>query len=177
MAVKLNLLPQGAAVSGSLGKTLKSIKSFGIIALGMFLFFILGVSGFLVYSSISLKGLTIQEESLKARIKSQETTEQKIVLLKDRLTKISKVQSTPSVQKSLDKAGGVVASLPAGAVLTELGLDLKKTDMSLIFRSSLDLNSFLGFVKTSGEFKRVSLTAFNFNPLSGYSIGLRFFDN
>ncbi|MEK7470515.1 MAG: hypothetical protein AAB622_00705 [Patescibacteria group bacterium] len=177
MAVKLNLLPQGAVVSGGLGKTLKSIKSFGIIALGIFLFFILGVSGFLVYSSIKLTGLSTQEESLKARIKSQESREQRIVLIKDRLARILKVQSTPSVQKNLNKIEGIVASLPEGTVLTELSLDLKKTDLSLIFKSGSDLNNFLGSVKTKSEFKRASLTAFSFNPLSGYSVGLRFFEN
>ena len=177
MAVKLNLLPAGANVTPVLAKTLRLIKTLGIVALGLFLFFILGVSGYLIYTNISLRNLTTQEENLKTRIKDQETVEQKMVLLKDRLGKIVKVKSSPTVQKGLESAEAIITSLPAGAILTERNLDQKKTDMSLVFGSSLDLNTFLTVVKTTGEFKRASLTAFSFNPSSGYSIGLRFFEN
>lgn len=177
MAVKLNLLPQGSAVPPSLGKALKLIRTLGIVALCLFLFFVLGVSGFLVFSSIKLQGLTAQSEDLKAKIKSQETTEQKMVLLKDRLGKITKVKSTPSIQKNLDNAGLLTDKIPEGTILTELNIDQKKTDISLIFNSSVNLNTFLNSARSNSYFKRATLTAFSFNPQTGYSVGLRLFVN
>lgn len=177
MAVKLNLLPQEAVIAPGFGKTLSTIKTVGIVGLAVFLFFALGITGFLIYSSLSLQALTTQQANLKIRIKTQETTEQKMVLLKDRLAKISTVKSSPSIQKDLSQAGSLLASLPVGVALSELNLDQKKTDMSLIFATSSDLNSFLAFVKTKTEFKRATLTAFSFNPLNGYTLSLRFFDN
>lgn len=177
MPIKLNLLPQSATVSTGLGKTLKQVKTVGIVLLGLFLFFVLGVSGYLVYGSINLSNLTNEEDSIKSRIKSQETVEQRMVLLKDRIAKINKARTSPSVQKNLSSVNSLITALPEGVVLTELNLDQKKTDLSLMFGTSNSLSSFLELVKTNAGFKRAALTAFSFNPVSGYTVGLRFFDN
>ena len=80
MAVKLNLLSQGKEVSG-VWKNFKIYKIFWNYCFGNIPVFYSWRIRFLVYSSIKLTGLSTQEESLKARIKSQES-KAKIVLIK-----------------------------------------------------------------------------------------------
>ena len=176
MSVKLNLLPLGSAIPPSLGKVLGQIRTVAIVAISLFLFFVLGVSGYLVYSQIRLQTLTAGSDNLKLKIKERETTEQKIILLKDRLGKITIARASPSIQKNTDNAGVIADSLPEGTILTELSIDQKKTDISLVFGSSAGLNLFLDSVPANSYFKRATLTAFSFNPQTGYSIGLRLFE-
>ncbi|QQG41385.1 MAG: hypothetical protein HYV90_04475 [Candidatus Woesebacteria bacterium] len=168
MAVTLNLLPAEYTVSGPLGKILKVVRMLNVILLSGFIIFGLGLAAFFVFSSIQLQGISSEVDALKSQIVSQEKTEQKAVLLKDRLSKIKAVQAVASSNKILNKIEPFLANIGQNSSLNELDIDPQKLDLTVIFRSNSELGVFLSTLRGSDVFKSVTLTTFGFNPASGY---------
>jgi Tfp pilus assembly protein PilN len=173
MAVKLNLLPQGTSATGTLGKVLKTTKMFGVILIAFFLIFALGISAFFIVSSITLKNLNSDLDSLKSQISALESTEQQAVLLKDRLAKIKTALAIPSAIKNLEGVNPYVSNLPPAASLTELNVDAQKVDFSIQFGSTSDLSAFLRSLSETKNFPVGVLTEYSFNPASGYLVSVR----
>jgi Tfp pilus assembly protein PilN len=173
MAVKLNLLPQGTSISGSLGKALKLTKMLGVIAAAFFLVFALGLSALFILNTITLNRLNSDVNTLKGQITALESTEQKAVLLKDRLSKIKTALLLPSAVPNLDKVNSLVAALPPATILSELNVDPQKVDLTIRFNATGDLSTFMKSLATSKSFTSVVLTTFGYNPSSGYTVGVR----
>jgi len=171
MAVKLNLLPPELAVDKNLGAALKITRSLGIISLAAFILFVVGVSGFFIFDSITLKNLNTDVNTLTSQISVQSTSEQQIVLLKDRIKKISSIQSTPTSLSNLIAIDPFLSNLSSTATIGELNVDSQKMNLLVNFKSNDDLSNFLKNMSNSGVFKTVTLTSFGLNPSSGYSVG------
>ena len=99
MATKINLLPPGFGVTGNLGKILKAVRMVGVIGLAFFLVFGLGISIYFIVSTITFNALKSETNSLKEQVKTLQTTEQQIVLLKDRIGKINMALGLPEAIK------------------------------------------------------------------------------
>ena len=174
MPIKLNLLPAEYVVSGALGRILKTTRSLGVIFLAAFLIFVFGLGAFFVVSTLQLRNAAGSEADLKSQIATEEQSEQKIVLLKDRLKKIKTTLALPSSTKNLENLDPFISSIGGGATLTELAVDSGKADVSINFKNNSDLSAFLGNIDTIKTFKSVIMTTFGFNPASGYLVSLRF---
>lgn len=172
MAVKLNLLPPELAVDKNLGTVLKLARSLGIIVLAAFILFVVGVSGFFVYDSIVLKNLTADVATVTNQIKSMGADEQQIVLLKDRIKKISSVKSIPTGMPNLIAVDPFISNLSSNSSISSLNVDPQKIELLINFKTNDDLSSFLKSFSTSTAFKTVTLTSFSLNPTTGYSLGL-----
>ena len=170
---KINLLPEEYNLKTGFNAVLKILKKLTLILTLLFIIFIIGSSAFLIVSSISLNSLVASNESLKSEIKSRETIETKLVLLKDRLSKIKMVTPQVALGKSLDDIEPVLAEA-SDATVGELSLDSEKTDTSLTFTSSASLSAFLQRLTTSSVFSSIVMNSFGLNPVTGYLISLRF---
>lgn len=173
MAINLNLLPQEYSVKSGLGAVIKVVWSLTIVLLVVFLVFVLGVSGFFFISSSDLNRVSANVDSLKNQVKAQETTEQRLVLLKDRLGKIKGVQSQSSLSKSLADIDSVLGTVSGGTV-GELNVTSLKTDASVVFGSSQGLGDFFKNLISSDKFNSIIMTSFGFNPITGYLVSLKF---
>lgn len=172
MAVKLNLLPPEYTTTKGLGSLLKATRALGIISIAVFIVFTLGVSAFFVISTLTLKNLNSDLDSLKGQISSQEKSEQQIVLLKDRLSKIKSIIGTEDASNVLSDVNPYVTGLPTDSTLGELDLDSLSADFSVTFRSNSNLSAFMSQISQVKEFQNVRLTSFAYNPESGYTIGV-----
>lgn len=172
MAVKMNLLPPEYTTSGTLAKFLKASKALGVIALGVFIVFTVGISAFLVFSTITLNNLNSDVNSLKTQITAEEQTETQIVLLKDRLSKIKKVLADDNVAKNLKSSEPVISLLGPNANLTQLDVGESKVDLSASFTASSDMAKFIQAVSATTSFKTINSTGISFSPNVGYIVGL-----
>ncbi|KKR85150.1 MAG: hypothetical protein UU32_C0037G0009 [Candidatus Woesebacteria bacterium GW2011_GWB1_41_10] len=169
----INLLPPELKTGGIFGKAIKAVRSLTLILLSLFLVFGFGVAGFFILSSIELRNLTANGTSLKEQIKVLEVTEQKMVLLKDRIGKIRTAMNSPSVISGFEGVNLILSSLSSDSSVSELAVDSTKIDLSLAFRSPGDLSGFLTNLKNSTFFKSIVLTSFGFNPQTGYLVAVR----
>jgi Tfp pilus assembly protein PilN len=174
MPVKLNLLPQGLLISKSLGKALKTIKALNVILSVAFLVFALGMGAYFVLSTITLNGVQNKVDKLKTQVIAQESSEQQLILLKDRIQKISTVKALPNTFKNVENINSLLTGLSGESSISQLDVGQAKVDLSMIIKSNNDLTSFLRSVENTNLFKTVILSSFGYSPVGGYTLGISF---
>lgn len=174
MAVKLNLLPQDHIVSGSLSKILKIVRPANIILLFLFLILALGISGYFILSSLTLKDLNTSKTELTNQINSQEKAQQQVILLKDRLAKIKIILTNTQLNYNLKTVEPLLTNIADTDELSELSLDPQKTDIKLVFKSNSFLKTFLDNLANQEAFAAIIMETFNYTPQNGYSFELSF---
>ena len=172
MATKINLLPPGFGVTGNLGKILKAVRMVGVIGLAFFLVFGLGISIYFIVSTITFNALKSETNSLKEQVKTLQTTEQQIVLLKDRVGKINMALGLPEAIKNLDAIEPFISNLSSSASLNQLEIDAQKIDLSFQFRSTADTSAFIKSLSDMKDFRSVVLTSFGYDSTNGYTVGI-----
>jgi len=170
MPANLNLLPPELTVSKSLANLLKTLRAVNVIAIAAFLIFGVGMAAFFVISSVSLSGINNNITNLESQVKAQSASEQKMVLLKDRLTKISSAQKTPSSVPNLASISPLLLGLSPSAAVTQLQISPTTVKLSINLTNNTDLSLFLASVKESKYFKTINMTGFSLGPTTGYSV-------
>jgi Tfp pilus assembly protein PilN len=174
MAVKLNLLPADYNLTGPLGQIVKAVRPLNVILLALFLITGLGMGAYFAFSLISLNGLRAENEILKSQIQEMSAAQQQIVLLKDRLTQIKTAQAIPGASENLANISPILNLVAGNSQLSELDVDSRKTNVSIVFKSSSDLSNFLDGVSSNKKYPSVSLNAFNYSPSVGYQVNFNF---
>lgn len=172
MAIKINLLPPESTISGPVAQMMKVARMLNVIFLGVFLVVGFGLGVFFVVSSLQLQDLNATNNKLKGQITAQETSEQQLVLLKDRLAKIQTVKNLPDTTKNMVKVDPFIRELVGNTSLTELEVDAQKTDLSVLFRTNSDLTNFLKSMSDNKVYKSSILSSFGYNPSSGYLVSV-----
>ncbi len=173
--IKLNLLPPELAVDKNVGRILKTLRALNLILVATFLVFTLGISAFFVVSSITLRNSLASIETLKGQIKTRQTSEQQIVLLKDRIKKITIARNIPNSLNNLSAVDPLLLSLSPDSSVTGLDVDPEKIGLLVNFKSTSDLTTFFEGLSSSTAYKTVTLSSFGFNPVAGYLAGLSVF--
>lgn len=173
MAVNLNLLPQDFQISKSAGNAIKTMKALGVILIVVFIVFCIGLGAFFVYSKISLNKLQSNVDELKLQVKAQEKSEQQLILLKDRLGKISSVRSSAGALSNINSMDTVLANVSEASSVDEASINPNKMNLTLSIRSNDDLSTFIGNLKNSTAFTSVSLTSFGYSS-KGYLLDVGF---
>jgi hypothetical protein len=177
MPVKLNLLPQEFLVSKSLNSVLKTVRAMNVILSVAFIIFALGVGGYFLISRNTLNSTESKVDQLKTQVLAQESSEQQLILLKDRLAKISTVGSSQGTLKSIDNVDALLNGLSTNTSIEQMDAGSSKIDLSVIIKSNADLTKFMGNVADTNSFKSITLTSFGYSPLTGYALGLSFGEN
>jgi Tfp pilus assembly protein PilN len=170
MAVKFNLLPPELSVSKRLSSTLKILRALDVIGIAVFLIFGIGLGAFFIISYLSLKNINSTNDKLKSQVTAQQASEQKIVLLKDRIKKIMAVQKMPNILPSLEVAEPFLTNLSSLTSISQMQIDATAIDLSLNFRANADLSTFLSAIEVSKVFKTVTMSTFSLSPTTGYLI-------
>jgi len=131
------------------------------------------MGGFFVFSSFQLRDVSSENDALKAQITAQSTSEQRLVLIKDRLKKVRTVKGLTSSQENLANFETLNASTGASVDLTEVDISPQKVDLSVRLDSNNELTSFMTALTGSSVFEKITLTSFGFNPVGGYLANIR----
>lgn len=174
MAVKLNLLPSDYVVSDSVASVLRIVHPLNLILLGLFLVSGLGMAAFFIFSSITIKNLNATNNTLKNQIQSQQTAQQQVVLLKDRLTKIKKAFTKPSAVKNLALVDPILARALGTSSIVSLEVDAQKTVVSVNFKTNSSLTDFLANLNSLTTFSSISMNLFRYTPGEGYTVEFAF---
>lgn len=168
----INLLPTELKSSKEVLNTSRLLTRLAI-AFG----FVLAVSGLagagvLYYLSNQAELATSKRAELQNNVQSLESTEQKVVLMRDRVTKISEVLADRSKYDLISKYENLLLQMPPEAVLEEAELDTDISKLTIVVPTSLDLEQVLAIVESEGQYSRVKLDNLDYNPSSGYEIVL-----
>lgn len=170
MPVKLNLLPENFQVGKGVTKIVKMSKSLSVITMVVFMLFSLGLGAYFIFSKITLDKSQKEVDQLKAQIKALEGSEQQLVLLKDRLAKISTIKSTPNALKNIVNFDSILANISSNSVIDEVNITSSKINTSYKLASNADFSTFISNLKNTQFFNNVDLLSTNFNPRDGYLV-------
>ncbi len=170
MATKINLLPVELGAGRSILQVARTLNKVSIIAGVVFL--VVGVSG-IVYLFLLQRQVTDQvnkNNQLQTSIKNLQATEQKLVLIKDRIGKIKTILSQKTAYDNSGNIQNILLGLPSDVVLGEAEISPAQIRFSVTSKTSLGMVSFLTNLTSQSKYKQMVLKNFNFRPSSGYSI-------
>lgn len=170
----INLIPPDFAPTGKTAKLARLIRNTGLVLFSIFLVSTLVMIGIFIYYAVSLTSVKAKENQLKNSIASLESTEQKLVLIKDRLGYANTILNKETSLVHIDKLG-LITQVP-GINLTRSEMISIKNDSSLVITDLGSLSNLFSRLKTGEIYKHVILNSFNFNPASGYQVSLTMSD-
>lgn len=161
------------ARSVSFAKGLNKLSFVGVILLSLLI--IITISLFLFYSA-EFKKVNAIVASLKDQVLLLEKSEQKLILIKDKLGKINYVKSLPSSENNINqfKKLNEIVSLSSDSAFTEIDIGSVKTEVSLFSKDSTALSSVLSSFVEIKDYIKITLSSLGFSPLSGFSSSLIF---
>jgi hypothetical protein len=172
MAKNINLLPIEMSTGKEVGKFIRTLKTINFIAL--LLTIVIAGGGVAAHYMLTSQLSSIESDkiTLTSTIKNLETTEQSLVLLKDRLQKINQVLSIRTIEDSYITQKQIVDDLPVGASVKESEIASDKSNLSVMASSSRDVVEITKNL-TDSKFKKVFLDSVTFTPLIGYLLSFK----
>lgn len=173
---QINLIPSEMTVPTRIVNLSKLIYKVSIIGTIALILIVITLISSLVYFNIQYRNSIANTNILKTKITDLEKSEQKLVLAKDKLSKIVYIKSINSVDNELinfqDFKNSISGS--SGTTFTEISIDPIKTETSLVFQNTEDLSNTLGMIQKLTKYKSIILSSLGFNLSSGYLISLVF---
>ncbi len=149
-----------------LAKLINKISEFAVIAL---IVTSLSVAGLFFYYSSEVTKQTARVASLKNKITTLSQNEQKLVLAKDRLSKIGVVQKAKSVGDEVSRFKSFSEGVSStGSIITEANLTSKGTEVTLLSQTSESLALVLKPLSKIADYKTVVLSSLGFNAGTGF---------
>jgi hypothetical protein len=166
---EINFLPQDqiqnkqvSAISGKL-KVLAALLGF-VCLVGA----IVGTI-FVFYRNSSVTKLEAQEKNLKEQILAQEATEQTLVFVRDRLTKIKELQAKNASTADFLAQKNVFLTFAPGVELKQLDVTDSQSDFAVTVQDSATLGDVLQKMKTK-EFATGVIDTISYNASLGYQV-------
>ncbi|MBU0572255.1 hypothetical protein KKH23_01125 [Patescibacteria group bacterium] len=168
----INLLPTDLSPKSSIAKASQIIKNASIVGLVLVIVSAVGIIAFLVITSFQIRNSNIQQDQLKAGIKSLEQTEQRLVLTKDRLKYASEVLGKETAVGAIEDLDLLFSTLPEEVEIREAQVAAAKTEISIVAKSSSGLTKTLASLLATDYYENIKLTSFAFNINAGYIVSV-----
>lgn len=172
MREKINLLPTDSRKTGFvvsfLGFTKKANSLLTIVSLVL----VLGSTIFFVQNLVGRRGLLTKKEELLASIASLEATEQKLVLVRDRLEYARAILAKKGAIFPLVKFGEIASLLPSDVAISSFDISTDRTSLSAVITTSTSLATMLELIASQTFYRTISVESINFSPENGYFVTL-----
>ncbi len=167
---KINLIPSELAVSPKTVRLTKLLNKITVVGVIVLFLSILSAVSFFVYFRLQSTKISENISTLKGKIIALESSEQKLVITKDRINKIAQIEKFPSAKEnieSFDVVQNLVGSVPE-STLAEASIQSSKTELSLLSKTSESLSSLLGPLSKLSNYKSMVLSSLGFSSTSGF---------
>lgn len=168
MPAEINLLPVGKKPKPQVLKLSRTLRKY----LKLFVvFLVLLVFGLTVSHYFINRQLWIAQDKqakTKQQIQSLEQTEQRLFLLKDRLSKINEIINGQNANDEIAVLEYVNTLFDDNVIFQEADLSDDKIIITIKTGNSLGLASFIAGLTEKGNFKEVDLSSLEFSPESNY---------
>lgn len=170
----INLLPQELKPNKTVLIMSKKLRKVSII-LGFFLLIVAIAMGSVYFFYFKrTEGTLTKQTELENQIRSLEETEQRLVLIKDRVSKIRSVTSSGSIAEEVNITKRVFDLLPPGSHIANITIDRDVVRLGVVAENLTSASEYLKAVTAISGVKYVNLISFDFNPTFGYNIELNF---
>jgi len=165
----INLLPEELKPKSYAIKLSKEIRkyAYGFLAILLIVVTVLGVTFFSL--RFRYDSLRSSDAGLKSQIKTYEETEQKLVLVQDRLKKIDGVLQTKKAAQAATSLDLVAENLPQEVTIISAELRPAFAGITVSTSESKYLSRFFSTI-AGLNFNNVSLLSLNYNDELGYRV-------
>lgn len=111
---------------------------------------------------------------LKNIIQSLEETEVRLVLVKDRLSKISQINEIEDTEDEIDGLASLVQMFPEGVSLNKTKLRARNSKVEIRVQNTQVLTKLLADLLASGIYKSVKMESLDYNQQTGFNIVFEF---
>ncbi len=170
----INLLPTELLPSAGFLKTARALRGILTAGFGAFVVAALGLVAFFSVNALTLRSSTARQAELTNSIKSFEQTEQGLVLVKDRLAKVTEVEGKENADNEIDSLSTLFTQVPTGVSLTEAVVSKDELDTTFVIGNSSVLGQFMASLIATEGFVKIDLLSFSFNPSVGYLVSVGF---
>ncbi len=168
----INLLPTDLSPKGPVIKLARSLKNIAIAGFVVFIISLVSLIVFFLFISTQLSSSATRQEQLKTSIKSLEQTEQKLVMVKDRLKYIKQVLDKANAADDLGQLKALLLSLPESVSISQVNIVKDKVELTMLVTDSSGVSQSLATLMAAGLYEKIVLLSFGFNPNTGYFISL-----
>lgn len=170
----INLLPADLTPKKSILKLSSAAKKISIVGYSLVLISAVVFVGIFFMLSRQIQTSLSNQARLKSTISSLEQTEQRLILVKDRLEKVDKVLGSKSANQEIEFFDDLLSMFPEGVSLDEANLSAEGTKITLKMQKSSSLVEFLATLLSSGTYSHIELESFAYNSQTGYKVVLKF---
>jgi Tfp pilus assembly protein PilN len=153
----INLLPQEHRPRGVILKVSNIIKKVVIVGYIIFMVIAVGLVTTVVILGQRIRSSELRQEQLKVQIEALEETEQRLVLVQDRLNKVVAIRNADSASEEISVLKEVTDNLPEGVLFSYAELDNKSTSITVVADNSTSIGNFLAFLVAQPDYKKVEL--------------------
>lgn len=140
----------------------------------MFIIFVSGVATLFVINKTSLNRINTEVSQLETQVKAMEGSEQQLILLKDRLAKITSIKTMPTVTQNLSNLDSILEGVSFDSTMNDVSIAPKRIDTSLELASNKDFTTFISNLKNMDFFKTITLSSLNYSSGKGYTVETKF---
>ncbi len=173
---QINLIPNELAVSPKYVRVAKEINKVSVFGLSVFAFFLTLFLVFYFYYTNTVNKVNQEVLDLKSSITSLEGSEQRLILIKDRLSKINKVKKSNFMEDKIANAKLVLDEInkiePQDQTSVVVNKDM--TEMNFKLTSSLNVTNSLTKLGSLGLYKSVVFPSITMNSGSLFNINVNF---
>lgn len=171
----INLLPLEFKPKGYLSVFSKGLKKFAVIGSTLFVFTALLSFIILIFYSQATKSSLKKQEDLKKQIEALTQTEQKLVLLRDRIENIQKIRNFDTLNSQISSAEALFLAFPQLSI-ESVTLEKESSKITFLSTNLSDLTSLLQSSEFS-ENRRIIVSHFDFDPERGYALEVELVNN
>ncbi|EKE05790.1 MAG: hypothetical protein ACD_19C00176G0012 [uncultured bacterium] len=174
---QINLISQEMTVPTKIVVLAKVLNKISIIGTIFLILAAIGLISGLLYFNSQYKKTISNIDSLKVKITDLEESEQKLILAKNKLSKIAYIRSINSIDNELDNYNALKNQILINSVsfdTAEVIFDPNKTETSFKFSDTTNLSNALTTLSKFDKYKKIILTSLGYNTTSGYLINLIF---
>lgn len=165
----INLLPEELKPKTYAINLSKDLRKYATMGLVIFFIALMVMGGTYFALNIRQTALNKTESNLKKQVKSYEASEQKLVLVEDRLTKIGSVLSKHTSSDSLNSLELVKNNLPENVQIYGVEIKPEEADITIVTGTSSDLGKFITALSNMG-FSKISLMSLSYLKGTGYKV-------
>lgn len=168
----INLLPQQKKSAGGMkvSSSLRTALRFGILFLCLAVFVYAGIY---LYFFVSTRLVSNTRTNLESQIQSLESTEQKMVLLRDRIEKTGKILATENADTSSSNLISLSTSMPEGVEIQDIKMNTDGFDISVKVDKSELISEFLKLLTSSSEYQKIEMVSMGFSSKDRYFLQVK----
>lgn len=176
---KINLIPTGMAVPAQAVSLARTLEKVSVVAAFILVFLIVIVGAIYLFFSLEDKKVAQNVEKLKISVTNLSQSEQKLILAKDRLSKIEATRNSPSANievTNYEKFSKLVNGMQESKV-SEANITQKGTEITLISSSVASFTELIKPLYDFSTYKNIIVTSLGYNPSSGFMANIMLRNN